>query len=57
VIGYVITGGIVAFVILCLVAFARFIAWKDGRDMVKADHEIHWVHQGIFDTPYNSVKW
>jgi hypothetical protein len=56
-IGYAAVGGILAFLIVCGFVFARFLSWRDSRDMVKAQREIHHVHQGALAGPYNSAQW
>ena len=56
-IGYAAVGGILAFLILCGFVFARFLSWRDSRDMDNAQHEIHHVHQGALAGPYNSAQW
>ena len=52
---------IVAAILACIVVggfvFARFLSWRDSRDMDNAQHEIHHVHQGALAGPYNSAQW
>jgi hypothetical protein len=55
--GNAIVAAIIAAVILAAVLFARFLSWRDSRDMDNAQHEIHHVHQGAMAGPYNSAQW